>query len=81
MAEYIVTSVRSINPLDDDRDIEEASSSFVNPLSALGMIDRLKELGSKATIITAAASQIGRMMIRICNQEGIVPICTVRRAE
>ena len=81
MAEYICTDLKSMITLSDDSDIEVASSSFVNPLSALGMIDRLKELGSKATIITAAASQLGRMLIKLCNQEGIIPICTVRRAE
>ena len=81
MAEYICTDLKSMITLSDDSDIEVASSSFVNPLSALGMIDRLKELGSKATIITAAASQLGRMLIKLCNQEGIIPICTVRRAK
>ena len=45
------------------------------------MVDRIKELGSKATIITAAASQIGRMLIKLCHQENIIPICTVRREE
>ena len=53
----------------------------MNPLSALAMIDRIKELGSKATIITAAASQLGRMLIKLCHQENIIPICTVRREE
>jgi len=81
MAEYMIADLKSMITLDDDTDIEVASSSFVNPLSALGMIDRLKELGSKSTIITAAASQLGRMLIRLCKQEGIIPICTVRRAE
>eukprot|EP00806_Schmidingerella_arcuata_P003113 Macronucleus_3819.p1 GENE.Macronucleus_3819~~Macronucleus_3819.p1 ORF type:complete len:206 (+),score=65.10 Macronucleus_3819:1-618(+) len=43
------------------------------------MVDRCKELGAKAIIVTAAASQIGRMIIKLCQQEGIIPICTVRR--
>jgi len=45
------------------------------------MVERLKELRSKVTIVTAAASQIGRMIIKLCHQEGITPICTVRRDE
>ena len=81
MAEYIVTDVRSLIPIGDDITFEQASSGFVNPLTALGMVDRLKELGSKATIVTAAASQIGRMIIKLCHKEGIIPICTVRREE
>ena len=43
------------------------------------MVDRIKELGSKCCIITAAASQLGRMLIRLCHRESIVPICVVRR--
>ena len=81
MAEYIVTDVRGLIPIADDVSFEQASSLFVNPLTALGMVDRLKELGSKCTIVTAAASQIGRMIIKLCHQEGIIPICTVRREE
>ena len=67
MAEYIVTDVRGLIPIGDDISFEQASSLFVNPLTALGMVDRLKELGSKATIVTAAASQIGRMIIKLCH--------------
>jgi len=43
------------------------------------MVDRLKELGSTCTIITAAASALGKMLIKTCKKEGITPICTVRR--
>ena len=81
MAEYIVTDVRSIIPIGDDISFEQGASLFVNPLTAIGMVDRLKELRSRATIVTAGASQIGRMIIKLCHQEGIIPICTVRREE
>ena len=56
MAEYIVTDVKSIIPIGDDINFEQAASLFVNPLTALGMVDRCKELGAKAVIVTAAAS-------------------------
>jgi len=45
------------------------------------MIDRCKVLKAKAVVITAAASQLGRMMIKLCLKEGITPIATVRRQE
>lgn len=45
------------------------------------MVERLVQLGAKSVIITAAASQIGRMIIKLCKMEGITPICTVRRQE
>jgi len=67
MAEYIVTDVRGAQPIGDDISFEQASSLFINPLTAIGMVDRLKELGSKCTIVTAGASQIGRMIIKLCH--------------
>ena len=66
MAEYIVTDVKSIIPIGDDITLEQAAGLFVNPLTALGMVDRCKELRAKAIIVTAAASQIGRMIIKLC---------------
>jgi len=45
------------------------------------MVERCKELGSKATIVTAAASQIGRMILPLLIMNGITPICTVRKED
>ena len=81
MADYVVTDYRSVMPLSDEVTLEQGASLFINPLTAIGMVDRIKELKSKVTIVTAAASQIGRMIIKLCHQEGILPICTVRREE
>ena len=81
MAEYAVTTVQWAIPLSDDLSLEEGASSIVNPMTAVGMVDRLKELNVKTVIITAAASQLGRMLINLCKKEGITPICTVRRPE
>ena len=80
-AEYMVTDTKSVIPVEDDIPLEQASSLFVNPLSAIGLVERLVELKSTTTIITAAASQLGRMLIKLCLKEGITPICTVRREE
>jgi NADPH:quinone reductase-like Zn-dependent oxidoreductase len=63
MADYIVTDDRHCIPLADDVTMEQGASYFVNPLTALGMVDRVKEIGAKSVIVTAAASQIGRMII------------------
>ena len=79
MADYIVTDNKSIIPLNDEFTFEQASSFFVNPLTAIAMVERCKELGSKATIVTAAASQIGRMILPLLIMNGITPICTVRK--
>jgi NADPH2:quinone reductase len=68
-------------PLRDETTLEQGVALFVNPLSALCMIERIKTLNAKAVIITAAASQLGRMLIKLAVKEGITPICVVRRQE
>jgi NADPH:quinone reductase-like Zn-dependent oxidoreductase len=80
-AEYAVTGYSSIIPLRDETPIEAGVALFVNPLSAICLIDRIKELKSEAVIITAAASQLGRMLIRLAAKEGIKTINIVRRPE
>ena len=81
MAEYCVTDMKKIIPLRDETTHEQGVALFVNPLTALSMIHRCKALGSKCVIITAAASQLGRMLITLAHKEGLTPICTVRRDE
>lgn len=55
-AEYCVTTNRSCMPLDDSIGFEEGATLFVNPLTAICMVNRCVQLGAKATIVTAAAS-------------------------
>ena len=44
----------------------EGASSFVNPLTALGMVETMRREGHKALVHTAAASNLGQMLNRIC---------------
>lgn len=60
---------------------DEVASFVVNPMTAVCMVERVKQLRSKCVIITAAASQIGRMLIKLCQNNNIATICTVRRSE
>ena len=55
--------------------------SIVNPLTALAFLDILKTKGLKVAINTAAASQLGRMMQRHFQAEGVSLINIVRRAQ
>lgn len=80
-AEFITTSAEAVMKLPDELSYEQGCSSFVNPLTALGLLEKVQDVNGTATIITAAASQLGRMIIRLCQSEGITPICTVRRSE
>ena len=56
MAEYAITNATRVVPLHEDNTFEEGASSFVNPMTALGLIDRMKQIKAKSIIITAAAS-------------------------
>lgn len=59
---------------------EEAASSFVNPLTALGMVGTLKREGYKGLVHTAAASNLGQMLVKLCAADGI-PLVNVVRSE
>jgi NADPH2:quinone reductase len=56
----------------------EGASSFVNPLTALGMVETMRGEGHTALVHTAAASNLGRMLNRICLKEGIALVNIVR---
>jgi NADPH:quinone reductase len=59
----------------------DGASSFVNPLTALGMVETMRREGHKALVHTAAASNLGQMLQRICNAEGIALVNIVRKPE
>ena len=59
----------------------EAASSFVNPLTALGFIETMKLENHSALIHTAAASNLGQMLIKICKTDSVPLINIVRKEE
>lgn len=59
----------------------EGASAFVNPLTALGMIGTMRLEGHTALVHTAAASNLGQMLNRLCISEGIDLVNIVRRPE
>src|SRR5262245_59782076 len=56
----------------------EGASSFINPLTALGMAETMKREGHKALVHTAAASNLGQMLNKICLADGIDLVNIVR---
>jgi NADPH2:quinone reductase len=56
----------------------DGASSFINPLTALCMIETLRREGHTALVHTAAASNLGQMLQRICAREGIALVNIVR---
>jgi NADPH:quinone reductase-like Zn-dependent oxidoreductase len=59
----------------------EGASCFVNPLTALGMVETMRREGHKALVHTAAASNLGQMLNRVCLKDGIDLVNIVRSTE
>ena len=59
----------------------EGASCFVNPLTALGMIETMRAEGHSALVHTAAASNLGQMLNKICIKDGIGLVNIVRKRE
>ncbi|MBY8826163.1 zinc-binding dehydrogenase [Sphingomonas colocasiae] len=59
----------------------DGASLFVNPLTALGFTETMKAEGHTALVHTAAASNLGQMLNRICLADGIPLVNIVRREE
>jgi NADPH:quinone reductase-like Zn-dependent oxidoreductase len=77
-AQYRLKKVSDCQPLPDGTTAAEGASWFVNPLTALGMTETLKREGHKALVHTAAASNLGQMLNRICLKDGIGLVNIVR---
>ena len=67
--------------LPDDATPAEGASSFVNPLTALGMVETMRREGHTALVHTAAASSLGQMLVRICLEDGVGLVNIVRKQE
>jgi NADPH:quinone reductase-like Zn-dependent oxidoreductase len=59
----------------------EGASCFVNPLTSLGMVETMGREGHKALVHTAAASNLGQMLNKICLKDGVALVNIVRSAE
>jgi NADPH2:quinone reductase len=57
------------------------ASCFVNPLTALGMVETMRREGHSALVHTAAASNLGQMLVRICQADGVDLVNIVRKPE
>lgn len=80
-AEYQVVGAAFCIPLGDDVTAAEGASCFVNPLTVLSMIENMKLDGHTALVHTAAASNLGQMLNRVCLQDGIPLVNVVRKQE
>jgi NADPH:quinone reductase-like Zn-dependent oxidoreductase len=67
--------------LPDGTPASAGASSFVNPLTALGMVETMRREGHTALVHTAAASNLGQMLVKLCLEEDVPLVNIVRKPE
>jgi NADPH:quinone reductase-like Zn-dependent oxidoreductase len=69
----------AVRELPPGRTAEEGASSFVNPMTALSFVETMRAEGHRALVHTAAASNLGHMLVKICAADGVPLVNIVRR--
>jgi NADPH:quinone reductase-like Zn-dependent oxidoreductase len=80
-AQYRCIKLSECQKLPEGTKAAEGASWFVNPLTALGMTETMRREGHKALVHTAAASNLGQMLNKICLKDGIGLVNIVRSKE
>ena len=80
-AEYRSVPAAQCLALPDGTPAADGASCFVNPLTALGMVETMRLEGHSALVHTAAASNLGQMLVRICEADGVELVNVVRKTE
>ncbi|MEM7191008.1 MAG: zinc-binding dehydrogenase [Pseudomonadota bacterium] len=80
-AQYRAVDVAMALPLPEGVTSRQGASNFVNPMTVLAFLETLRMEGHKALIHTAAASNLGQMLVKVCKDDGIPLVNVVRSAE
>ncbi len=80
-AQYRKMPAMMCMPLLEGTTAKEGASCFVNPLTSLGMVETMKMEGHSALVHTAAASNLGQMLNKICMADGVDLVNIVRKQE
>ena len=80
-ADYCTTDSHLCIDMPEGVTFEQASQFVINPMTAIKMIEIIKERGARSVIISAAAANLGKMFIRLAQKNGITPVALVRRDE
>ena len=79
-AEYRCLPVQMVMQLPDGTDPADGASCFVNPLTSLAFTETMRMEKHSAIVHTAAASNLGQMLVKICAKDGIPLVNIVRSA-
>ena len=80
-SQYRCVKVEQCLVLPEGASPADGASCFINPLTALGMVETMRREGHAALVHTAAASNLGQMLNRICIAENIGLVNVVRTRE
>jgi NADPH:quinone reductase-like Zn-dependent oxidoreductase len=80
-SQYRVVDAAACLVLPEGATAKDGASSFVNPLTALGMVETMRREGHSALVHTAAASNLGQMLVKICKQDGVPLVNIVRKPD
>lgn len=80
-SQYRCVPASSCLVMDEGTTPKQAASSFVNPLTALAFVETMKMENHTALVHTAAASNLGQMLVKICKDDGIQLVNIVRKQE
>jgi NADPH:quinone reductase len=79
-SQYRKLKLREVVPLPDGATAADGAAMFVNPLTALSFVETMRMEGHKAIVHTAAASNLGQMLQKICLADGVPLVNIVRSA-
>jgi len=80
-SQYRVVDASACLILPEGTTAKDGASSFVNPLTALGMLETMRREGHSALVHTAAASNLGQMLVKLCNTDGVPLVNIVRKPD
>ena len=79
--QYRAVNAAMCLPLQPGDTAKDGASCFVNPLTALGMVETMRMEDHTALVHTAAASNLGQMLVRICQADDVPLVNIVRKEE
>ena len=80
-AQYRAVDASACLVLPEGTTPKDGASSFVNPLTALGMLETMRREDHSALVHTAAASNLGQMLVKLCIKDGVPLVNIVRKPE
>jgi len=79
--QYRVVDAAACLVLPSGATAKDGASSFVNPLTALGMLETMRREGHSGLVHTAAASNLGQMLVKLCIADGVPLVNIVRKPD